>query len=217
MARPKAPLVDRDEAISKALEIIDRDGLEALNLRRLGNDLGVSAAALYHHFADKQEILRGVVDRVFATEVIPAPENEDWEGYVLDSITRYRAALVAHPNAAPLMTPGGPAAPPIDNLPREFIIRRMLKERVPDRYCYPIVESATTLAFGSAMMNPDQLAPDERFNLTEATNVGGLRRALDAAPADAAQLFSLELKALIRGWKALIEEDERTRSATAAG
>ncbi|ADP81413.1 TetR/AcrR family transcriptional regulator [Pseudofrankia inefficax] len=207
MGRPTAPLVDRDDAISRALDIIDRDGLKALSLRRLGSDLGVSAAALYHHFADKQEILRGVVDLVFATEIVTPVESESWEEHVLHSIARYRAALVAHPNAAPLMTLGGPSAPPLDNVPREFIVRKMLKEGVPERYCYPIIESAAMLAFGSAMMNPKQLSPAERFQLDESTKVAGLRRVIDGTYETATELFSLELRALIRGWRAILEED----------
>lgn len=115
MGRPKVPLVDRDEVITTALGIIDDEGLAALSLRRLGTELGVTGAALYHHFADKEEILRGVAELVLSREVIPKISGATWEEYVLQSVTRYRTALLAHPNAAPLMQPHGQQA--FDNLP----------------------------------------------------------------------------------------------------
>jgi AcrR family transcriptional regulator len=203
MGRPKVPLVDRAEAIARALDIIDTDGLDALSLRRLGTDLGVSGAALYHHFADKDEILRGVAELILAREVIPRISGRAWEDYVLESVTRYRAALLAHPNAAPLMHPRGGWAV-FDNLPREFIVTKMFEDGVPEQLCYPILDSMESLAFGAAMMNPRMLPIDERIGLGGSGDQPNLRKAVRATPKSAERLFRLELEALLAGWKSLI-------------
>ncbi|HTC82023.1 MAG TPA: helix-turn-helix domain-containing protein, partial [Acidimicrobiia bacterium] len=60
MARPSKPLISKDASARAALEIIDAEGLEALSLERLAKELGVRAPSLYHHFADKAEILARV-------------------------------------------------------------------------------------------------------------------------------------------------------------
>ena len=46
--------------MTTALEVIDADGLDAMSLERLADELGVKAPSLYHHFHDKAEILAAV-------------------------------------------------------------------------------------------------------------------------------------------------------------
>jgi len=83
-----------------ALAIIDEEGLPALNMRRLGADLGVDAMALYRHLPNKQAILAGVVDLVLA-------DLADDGGEVREQARRFftslRDVLAAHPNAIPLV------------------------------------------------------------------------------------------------------------------
>lgn len=204
MGRPKALLVDRGEVVAKALDIIDKDGLGALSLRRLGTELGVTGAALYHHFADKNEILRGVAERVMAGSV-PKISGATWEEYVLESVTRYRAALLAHPNAAPLMQSRG-GRQVFDNAPREYIVTLMLQDGVPRRLCYPIIDSMETMAYGAAMMNPRSLPLHERLGLQGPSEQPNLQKVVRATPKAAERLFQLQLEALLAGWKALIAD-----------
>ncbi|MBH0775285.1 TetR/AcrR family transcriptional regulator [Nocardia bovistercoris] len=204
MGRPKIPLVERTEVITTALGIIDSEGLAALSLRRLGTELGVTGAALYHHFADKEEILRGVAELVITREVIPRMVGATWEEYVLQSVQRYRKALLAHPNAAPLMQPHGQQA--LNNLPREYIVTLMLEAGVPEHLCYPILDSMELMAFASAMMNPRNLPAQERLEV-HGRNQTNLRKILKATLKSAEQLFQLELEALMTGWKTLIENE----------
>jgi AcrR family transcriptional regulator len=107
MGRPKVPLINRDEAIAKALELIDKAGVEGFSVRGLVGALGVNVASLYHHFKDKDE-LHGVRLLMLrkARVVLPASKNATWQEYVAKSATRYRQALLAYPNAVPLMMPG---------------------------------------------------------------------------------------------------------------
>jgi AcrR family transcriptional regulator len=84
-----------------ALRIIDTEGLPALNMRRLGAELGVRAMALYRHLPNKQAILDGVVAHILGSigelpSGLGARETARW------FFTSFRRALAAHPNALPL-------------------------------------------------------------------------------------------------------------------
>ena len=63
-AEPRPPL-RREAILEEARALISSDGLGALTLRRLGDRLSVSAPALYAHFVDKDDLLRGVAERQF--------------------------------------------------------------------------------------------------------------------------------------------------------
>lgn len=104
MGRPKTPLIHRAEVAAKALNIIDDEGIEALNIRRLAKELGVSGAALYYHYTDKSDIFddvaRLVLNRIELPDLVP---GRDWFAYHVELVVAYYEALSAHPRTAPLM------------------------------------------------------------------------------------------------------------------
>ena len=209
MGRPRTPLIDPAEAIAKALEIIDRDGAEALSIRKLGAELGVNGASLYHHFKDKEAILQGdrrlVLNETGA--LLRASKNATWQDYVTRSIGRYRAALLRHPNTAPLMVPTKMSD--TSQVSRNFLVSKMLTADVPVQFVFAIIDSVETLAFGSALINPLQLNPVERSAMGEETPL--LNLAVKSAHRTADRLFRLQLEALLAGWAVHIQQ---ARSAT---
>ena len=64
--------------LQTALKLADQGGLEALSMRKLGQELGVEAMALYYHFANKEEVLDGIVDLVFGEIDVPVA-GADWK------------------------------------------------------------------------------------------------------------------------------------------
>lgn len=64
--RPTSEVVTRDHILQTALDLLERDGLEALTMRGLARQLGVDAMALYHYFADKDELLREAAAMAYA-------------------------------------------------------------------------------------------------------------------------------------------------------
>ncbi|HZG94489.1 MAG TPA: TetR family transcriptional regulator, partial [Mycobacteriales bacterium] len=56
----RAP-VTRERAVAAAVALADVEGLGALTMRRLAQELGVEAMSLYHHVANKDDILDGMV------------------------------------------------------------------------------------------------------------------------------------------------------------
>jgi len=62
-SRARVPLTRR-RVLEAALALVDRDGLDALSMRRLGAELGVEAMSIYHHIPGKEAILDGLVELV---------------------------------------------------------------------------------------------------------------------------------------------------------
>jgi len=110
----RAPLT-RQRALTSALELADAEGIEALTMRKLAQALGVEAMSLYHHVANKNDILDGMVDLVFAEIELPDNDNDndndaDWTTAMLRRARSVRATLLRHPWAIGIMesrsTPG---------------------------------------------------------------------------------------------------------------
>jgi AcrR family transcriptional regulator len=106
---PATPLT-RDRVLSTALAIADQGGLEALSMRRLGQELGVEAMALYYHFASRDEIVDGIVDLVFAEVELPAADG-DWKTAMRGRAISLRDALLGHRWAIGLMEARGHPGP----------------------------------------------------------------------------------------------------------
>jgi AcrR family transcriptional regulator len=100
-APPRAPLT-RERALSAAIALADAEGLGALTMRRLAQELGIEAMSLYHHVANKDDILDGMVDMVFGEIELPAA-GADWKTAMGERARSARAALMRHRWAIGLM------------------------------------------------------------------------------------------------------------------
>ena len=96
--RPRVPLT-RELVLQTALRLADQGGLESLSMRKLGQELGVEAMALYYHFANKDEVLDGIVDLVWAQIDLPVA-GDAWRTAmrrraisVQDVLARHRWAI----------------------------------------------------------------------------------------------------------------------------
>jgi AcrR family transcriptional regulator len=92
----------RDRIMRGALAVADAGGLAALTIRSLATELGVKPMAVYHYVANKDEILDGLVDLVFAEIDLPSPEGE-WRDEIDRRMVSAREALRRHPWAIALM------------------------------------------------------------------------------------------------------------------
>src|SRR6476619_2667585 len=70
--------LSRDRVLAGAMAIADAGGLGALTIRSLAQELGVKPMSVYHYVANKDEILDGIVDLVYAEIDLPVP-GEDWQ------------------------------------------------------------------------------------------------------------------------------------------
>jgi AcrR family transcriptional regulator len=72
-------------------------------MRRVARELGVEAMSLYHHVPNKEAILDGVVDAVFAEIALPSAECDDWRVSIRSRAWSARAVLSQHSWALGLM------------------------------------------------------------------------------------------------------------------
>src|SRR3954471_23388864 len=80
--RGRPPTLDREAVLETAIRLLDAEGVQALTMRRLASELGVSAMAPYRHFGSKDELLIVLVDRLAARLVYP-PRPRDPKGAML--------------------------------------------------------------------------------------------------------------------------------------
>jgi TetR/AcrR family tetracycline transcriptional repressor len=92
----RAPLTV-DRIVDAALARIDRHGLEAFSMRKLGADLGVEAMAIYKHVPDKDALLDLAVAAVYAEIELPDP-SAPWDERVRHVAHGLRAAVRSHPH-----------------------------------------------------------------------------------------------------------------------
>ena len=99
--RKRSPL-SRDRVLRAALELADEGGIGALTMQAIGRRLGVEAMSLYRHVRNKDDILDGIVDLVFAEIELPA-DRSSWRLVLRARSISTRAALRRHPWAITLM------------------------------------------------------------------------------------------------------------------
>jgi len=99
--RKRAPL-NRDRVLGAAMKLADEGGTGALTMQAIGRRLGVEAMSLYRHVRNKDDILDGMVDLVFAEIELPA-DRSSWRTVLRARSISTRAALRRHPWAITLM------------------------------------------------------------------------------------------------------------------
>jgi AcrR family transcriptional regulator len=92
----------RERILETAVELADRDGIAALTMRKLAQALGVEAMSLYNHVANKEDLLDGMVDVVFA-EIGLSPTGTDWKSAMRLRAISALAVLSRHPWAVGLL------------------------------------------------------------------------------------------------------------------
>src|ERR1700761_3973271 len=89
--------LQRAEIVAAAVRIADAEGVEAVSMRRLAEELGVATMTPYTHVASKDELLDLMRDAVAAETLLPEPLPEDWRAALRAIAERTRAAYEAHP------------------------------------------------------------------------------------------------------------------------
>ena len=70
-ARRRREPISRDAIVAAAIRLLDREGLAALSMRRLGDELGAGAASLYWHVGSKDGLLDLVFDEIIGEGQVP--------------------------------------------------------------------------------------------------------------------------------------------------
>jgi AcrR family transcriptional regulator len=94
----RVPLT-RERIMRVALEIVERDGVDALSMRRLAKEFGVEAMSLYNHVHGKSDILDGIAEVVLDGLELPDELPSDWAAGVRVLAHAFRSVALAHPRA----------------------------------------------------------------------------------------------------------------------
>jgi AcrR family transcriptional regulator len=92
---PRTPLT-KERVFEAAVDLADRDGIDALSMRKLGQELGVEGMALYRHVRDKDAILDGIVD-VIMSEIDGSDRADDWKTELRQLSLAARDVMLRHP------------------------------------------------------------------------------------------------------------------------
>jgi AcrR family transcriptional regulator len=90
-------VLNREAILDAALDVIDKDGPDALTMRGVAEQLGVTATAIYHHFDGRDAVLEGLVDRVCAAMVADAPTSGAWRERLRALLTGMVTRSLDHP------------------------------------------------------------------------------------------------------------------------
>jgi AcrR family transcriptional regulator len=160
--RPTARL-SRDVIVATAIAIADRDGLDGVSMRRLGQELGVNPMSLYHHVADKDALVDAMADAVVAQITPdPTPEGDEhaWAVELRRLVFRARRTMLLHPWAVPaLQQRSAPSAAMLGHVDRVLGILRRGGCSVPLRHHAMHVLGSQILGFAQGLYND---APDVR-------------------------------------------------------
>jgi AcrR family transcriptional regulator len=98
----RATPLSRTLVLRTALEIVDRDGVAGLSMRRLAGALDRDPMTLYRYATNKAALLDGVAELVLE-QITVDTTDDDWEGQLRTLARTYRGLALAHPQVVPLL------------------------------------------------------------------------------------------------------------------
>jgi AcrR family transcriptional regulator len=96
-ARRRRDPISRDAIVDTAIRLLDAEGLDALSMRRIADELGTGAASLYWHVGSKDGLLDLVFDKLIGQVAIPDPVPGRWREQLKDVARSQRAVSLRHP------------------------------------------------------------------------------------------------------------------------
>ncbi|MEU4539420.1 TetR/AcrR family transcriptional regulator [Streptosporangium sp. NPDC023825] len=87
----------QEQIVRTAIELLDEEGLDGLNMRSLGGRLGTAATAVYWHVKNKDNLILLAGDRVWDEVELPDPEAVGWRAAATTMATGLHAMFSRHP------------------------------------------------------------------------------------------------------------------------
>jgi len=96
-SRKRREPISREAIVAAAIGLLDREGLAALSMRRLGEQLGAGAASLYWHVGSKDGLLDLVLDELIGEVEIPDADPARWQEQLKETAKSQRRVSLRHP------------------------------------------------------------------------------------------------------------------------
>ena len=110
-SRPAKSPLSQEAIVSTALDLLSREGMAGLSLRKVAAVLDTGAASLYVYVANLDELHALVLDRVLGEVVTPAGRDGDWRYRLKAALRSYSEALYARPGLAQVALSTIPSGP----------------------------------------------------------------------------------------------------------
>jgi AcrR family transcriptional regulator len=212
-AKQRIPL-SRERVLEAAIRLADEGGLESLTMRKLATELGVEAMSLYHHVANKAEVVGGIVDRVVGEFELPS-DQRDWEQTVRICAVSAHEALLRHPWACnPVLTPSGSVTTHTARMRyMEWLLRQLRDAGFSADLTYKGYHALDSHIFGFTLWQvghevATQDMPDLADNVLDALPADAfpyliehIHQHLEAPSGDGARAFEFGLDLILEGLK----------------
>jgi TetR/AcrR family tetracycline transcriptional repressor len=174
---PGRPGLTREAVVARALEIGTAEGLDAVSLRRLAQDFGVTPMALYRHVRDKQDLINAMTEVVLEGIDVTAGFGLEmtWTERIRRAIDNYKGQLDARPLALPLSIAYNGEGPPSFWRVLEQLLAILLDAGFARREAIVLIRMISNLLAGYLLLL-QQGAPEESFRLLDANQIDLLRR-----------------------------------------
>jgi AcrR family transcriptional regulator len=153
----RRPSLTQEQVARAALEMLERDGLEGLSMRRLATELGVGTMTLYGYFRTKRELLDAVVDAA-AADFAPPGTNGSFRVRVIAYTLATREWLLRHPSLVRLRGQEAIVRPSAFRV-SEHLMAMLLEAGLSPEDAARSFRVLFTYVFGSALVSPGE--PDD--------------------------------------------------------
>jgi AcrR family transcriptional regulator len=212
-SRAERKPLTRDAIVEAALALLERDGLQALSMRRLAQELGTGAASLYWHVGDKEELLSLMLDRIVGESEVIEPDPEHWQEQVKEMLRATRRLMQRRRDAAQLSLgriPAGPSSLPVMERTLAVLAAAGLPARVISYAADMFALYVGGFAYEESLRLPQQgdaAALGEYFRSLPAERFPTLvALAGDLTAGDADERFEFAIDLLVKGLEAMARD-----------
>ena len=172
----------REAIVARALEIGDAEGLEAVSLRRLATELGVTPMALYRHVRDKQDLINAMTEVLLKDLdlTVGFRPSMRWTERIRRALLNYKEQMDARPLALPLSIAYSGNGPASFWRMNEDLLGILLGAGFRRRQAVVLIRVLSNLVAGYLVLRR-QGAPDVQEQIDSQGGLDLLRRRLELA------------------------------------
>src|ERR1700761_2295876 len=144
--------------VERALALADAGGLDALTIRRLAQELGVTPMALYWHFRSQEELLAGLGDQIWTEISTDVDPDAPWHAQLRSIMESLVGTLRAHPSASELLITGEKNNSPAALAVTEVALEVLHRAGFDAKYASSVARNGLWTALTLAMSEPGRTA-----------------------------------------------------------
>ncbi len=201
--RPRFPLIEKEKVCEIALDLIAKEGIEALTIRRIAAEIGVNGASLYHHFHNKNEIIVGAAELALSQTRVERFEGEPWEEWCFRNVRGLYRVLRSHPDLIQVLVRRHDLRLGLKE--NDFYFAEFERQGLASGLIWTLMESLQAFAIGMVMQ--EQAGMDRTSPVTD--EYPALKRATESRILNAEETFELGCHALIEA----VAAESRARTA----